>query len=92
MKKFYRYGVMFIFLICNMAIAVSPTFTAYTFNPLPESQIIFNPGIGLSDFHHEVSYPYDTNKRKTSKTAYYRFYWSWLEPTQGAYDFSAIDQ
>ncbi len=54
--------------------------------------ILYNPGIGLSDFHHVSPFPYPATAHPTGKVAYYRFTWSDLESTQGVYDFSKIDK
>lgn len=54
--------------------------------------VLYNPGIGLSDFHHRSTFPYPTDARPTGKIAYFRFYWSDIEPVEGQVNTDLLDQ
>lgn len=66
-----------------------------TVQPKISCQVLVNPDIGFSDFHaisiHDDKYNAVPSYPETS-TVYFRWYWSELEPVEGIYDFSTIEE
>jgi len=60
-------------------------------------EVLFNPGMGFSDFHFSWGDPYapppypDPSRYPPSTVAYFRWYWDEIEPSPGAIDFDLID-
>lgn len=78
-------------LLANAALAdlTSNPVTNSSFTTITD--LLYNPGIGLSDFGHRSSFPNPEAARPTSKTAYYRVYWKEIEPLEGQIDTSKLD-
>jgi len=62
-----------------------------TVRPVEIDDILYNPGMGLADFHFGIGSLLPPNQHPRSTVAYVRWYWADLEPAEGQYDFGRVD-
>jgi hypothetical protein len=62
-----------------------------TVGPTEIDDILYNPGMGLADFHFGIGSPLPSSQHPRSTVAYVRWYWADLEPAEGQYDFRRVD-
>ncbi len=63
-----------------------------TVEPVEIADVLFNPGIGLADFHFGWGHPPSPEEYPQQTVAYFRWTWAELEPTEGNYNYSLIDE
>ncbi|MBU6435842.1 MAG: beta-galactosidase, partial [Nitrospirae bacterium] len=66
-----------------------PMVTVY---PREIKDVLYNPGIGLADFHFGFGHPPSTDQYPRQTVAYFRWSWADLEPEEGRYDFDFVDR
>jgi hypothetical protein len=66
-----------------------PTVSVY---PKEIKDVLYNPGMGLADFHFGFERPLSTDQYPRQTVAYFRWSWSDLEPEEGQYAFDFVDQ
>lgn len=54
--------------------------------------VLYNPGMGLADFHFGFEHPPSTDQHPRQTVAYFRWSWSDLEPEEGRYAFEFVDR
>ncbi len=62
-----------------------------TVQPAEIDGILYNPGMGLADFHFGWGEPPGPSQYPRSTVAYFRWPWAALEPAEGQYNFSLVD-
>ncbi len=72
----------------------APTATGtVTVHPKESDQILYNPGMGLADFHFGFGHPPRIPEEYPRSTvAYFRWSWAELEPEEGRYAFEFVDR
>lgn len=64
-----------------------------TVHPQEIDEILYNPGMGVADFHlGAFSHPMTREEYPRSTVAYFRWSWADLEPAEGAYNFGLVDR
>lgn len=63
-----------------------------TIHPRERKGILYNPGMGLADFHFGFNHPPTEKQYPKSTVAYFRWSWSNLEPEEGRYAFDFVDR
>jgi len=79
-----------IFLVINCYSGTTPEEPLIKVNPKEIDDLLANPGMGWQTFHHFS----DDDKNLEglpSYSAYFRFYWSEIEPVEGQIDFAKFD-
>ncbi|MBH0209794.1 MAG: DUF4832 domain-containing protein, partial [Nitrospira sp.] len=66
-----------------------PTVTAH---PKEIMDVLYNPGMGLADFHFGFGHPPTTDQYPRQTVAYFRWSWADLEPEEGRYAFDFVDR
>ena len=54
--------------------------------------ILYNPGMGLTDFHFGFGHPPPVEEYPHATGAYFRWPWAELEPAEGQYNFALVDR
>jgi len=62
-----------------------------TVHPTEIDDVLYNPGMGLADFHFSFGSPLPSGMYPRATVAYFRWTWSELEPAEGRYNFALID-
>jgi hypothetical protein len=70
-------------------VQVEPTVTVY---PREIKDVLYNPGMGLADFHFGFGHPPSTDQYPRQTVAYFRWSWAELEPEEGRFAFDFVDQ
>ena len=65
---------------------------AVTVHPREIKDMLYNPGMGLADFHFGFEHPPSTDQYPRKTVAYFRWSWSDLEPEEGQYAFDFVDR
>jgi len=68
---------------------VEPTVTVH---PREIKNVLYNPGMGLADFHFGFEHPPSADEYPRQTVAYFRWSWSDLEPEEGQYAFDFVDR
>ncbi len=63
-----------------------------TVHPREIKDVLYNPGMGLADFHFGFGHPPSTDEYPRQTVAYFRWSWSDLEPEEGRYAFEFVDR
>ena len=63
-----------------------------TVHPREIKDVLYNPGMGLADFHFGFGHPPSTDQYPRQTVAYFRWSWADLEPEEGRYDFDFMDR
>ena len=63
-----------------------------TVHPREIKNVLYNPGMGLADFHFGFEHPPSTDEYPRQTVAYFRWSWSDLEPEEGRYAFDVVDR
>jgi Domain of unknown function (DUF4832)/Beta-galactosidase len=63
-----------------------------TVHPKEINDVLYNPGMGLADFHFGFEHPPSTDQYPRQTVAYFRWSWSDLEPEEGLYAFDFVDR
>lgn len=63
-----------------------------TVHPREIKDLLYNPGMGLADFHFGLDHPPTTDQYPRPTVAYFRWSWSDLEPEEGQYAFDFVDR
>ncbi len=68
--------------------------SSITVHPRESNEILYNPGMGLADFHFGLGFghPPTLEQYPRSTVAYFRWSWSDLEPEEGQYAFDFVDR
>ncbi|GKS56572.1 beta-galactosidase [Nitrospira sp.] len=65
---------------------------AKTVHPVETDDLLFNPGMGMADFHFGFGHPPNVPEEYPPSTvAYFRWTWADLEPEDGRYAFDFVD-
>lgn len=62
-----------------------------TVHPREIKDLLYNPGMGLADFHFGFGHPPSTDQYPRQTVAYFRWSWADLEPEEGHYAFGFVD-
>jgi len=62
-----------------------------TVHPREIKDVLYNPGMGLADFHFGFGHPPSTDQYPRQTVAYFRWPWADLEPEEGRYAFGFVD-
>lgn len=65
--------------------------TTTTVTPVEVTDILYNPGMGFADFHFGWGRTPPLSEYPTTRVAYFRWYWSELEPSPGQFNFAMVD-
>ena len=63
-----------------------------TVHPKEIRDVLYNPGMGLADFHFGFEHPPSADEYPRQTVAYFRWSWSTLEPEEGQYAFDFVDR
>jgi hypothetical protein len=63
-----------------------------TVHPGEIKDVLYNPGMGLADFHFGFGHPPPTDQYPRQTVAYFRWSWADLEPEEGQYAFDFVDR
>ena len=63
-----------------------------TVHPREIKDVLYNPGMGLADFHFGFEHPPSADEYPRQTVAYFRWSWSTLEPEEGQYAFDFVDR
>ena len=63
-----------------------------TVHPREIKNVLYNPGMGLADFHFGFEHPPSADEYPRQTVAYFRWSWSDLEPEEGRYAFDVVDR
>ena len=63
-----------------------------TVHPKEIKDVLYNPGMGLADFHFGFEHPPSADEYPRQTVAYFRWSWSDLEPEEGQYAFDFVDR
>ena len=63
-----------------------------TAHPREIKDVLYNPGMGLADFHFGFEHPPSTDQYPRQTVAYFRWSWADLEPEEGKYAFDFVDR
>ena len=63
-----------------------------TVHPVEINDVLYNPGMGLADFHFGFDHPPTLEEHPPATVAYFRWSWAELEPEEGAYNFALVDR
>jgi hypothetical protein len=66
--------------------------TMVTVHPKEIKDVLYNPGMGLADFHFGFEHPSSTDQYPRQTVAYFRWSWADLEPEEGKYAFDFVDR
>jgi hypothetical protein len=66
-----------------------PTVTTH---PKEITDVLYNPGMGLADFHFGFGHPPTIDQYPRQTVAYFRWSWADLEPEEGRYAFDFVDR
>jgi len=55
-------------------------------------EVLYNPGMGLADFHFGFEHPPSVDQYPRQTVAYFRWSWADLEPEEGRYAFDFVDR
>ena len=69
----------------------TPADPTVTVRPREIKDVLYNPGMGLADFHFGFGHP-PSNDEYPRQTVYFRWSWSDLEPEEGQYAFDFVDR
>lgn len=61
-------------------------------HPKEIHDVLYNPGIGFTDFHFGFDNPPPPNLYPPQKVVYFRWPWADLEPEEGRYNFEFVDE
>lgn len=65
-----------------------------TVRPIEISDVLYNPGMGIADFHFGAGWgkpPPPPGEYPPQTVAYFRWTWDQLEPSEGRYNFDLVD-
>lgn len=62
-----------------------------TVHPREIDDILYNPGMGFTDFHFGFGHPPPVEAYPHATVAYFRWPWAELEPAEGQYNFALVD-
>jgi hypothetical protein len=62
-----------------------------TVHPREIDDILYNPGMGFTDFHFGFGHPPPVEEYPHATVAYFRWPWAELEPAEGQYNFALVD-
>jgi hypothetical protein len=65
--------------------------TTATVRPAEIDNVLYNPGMGFADFHFGWGDPPPASAYPPQTVAYFRWTWDELEPSEGQYNFSLVD-
>ncbi|MEW6720960.1 MAG: DUF4832 domain-containing protein [Thermodesulfobacteriota bacterium] len=68
--------------------------TVVTVRPVEIDDVLYNPGMGLADFHFGAGWgipPPSIESYPRQTVAYFRWTWNRLEPSEGRYNFALVD-
>lgn len=83
-------GVSMIIMVLNYCLASAVEEPMVNVTPEETNELLANPGMGWQTFHRFADE--DKNLEDLpSSSAYFRFYWSQLEPDEGQIDFAMFD-
>ena len=63
-----------------------------TVRPREIDDLLYNPGMGFTDFHFGFGHPPPIEDYPRATVAYFRWPWAELEPTEGQYNFALVDR
>ena len=63
-----------------------------TVTPREIKDVLYNPGMGLADFHFGFEHPPSMDQHPRQTVAYFRWSWADLEPEEGRYAFDFVDR
>ena len=70
----------------------TPADPTVTVRPREIKDVLYNPGMGLADFHFGFGHPPSNDEYPRQTVAYFRWSWSDLEPEEGQYAFDFVDR
>ena len=73
----------------NDSTQTDPTVTVH---PREIKDVLYNPGMGLADFHFGFEHPPSFDQYPRQTVAYFRWSWADLEPEEGKYAFDFVDR
>ena len=62
-----------------------------TVHPHEIDDVLYNPGMGFTDFHFGFGHPPPVEEYPHATVAYFRWPWAELEPAEGQYNFALVD-
>lgn len=74
------------------ALSYQTSTSLVTIHPRESKEILYNPGMGLADFHFGFDHPPTEEQYPKSTVAYFRWSWAELEPEKGKYAFDFVDR
>jgi hypothetical protein len=63
-----------------------------TAHPREIDEVLYNPGMGVADFHFGFGHPPPVEEYPHATVAYFRWPWAELEPMEGQYNFALVDR
>src|SRR5690349_14914973 len=63
-----------------------------TVRPREIDDLLYNPGMGVTDFHFGFGHPPPIEQYPQATVAYFRWPWAELEPAEGQYNFALVDR
>ncbi|MDP9132999.1 MAG: beta-galactosidase, partial [Nitrospirota bacterium] len=63
-----------------------------TVRPREIDDLLYNPGMGVTDFHFGFGHPPTVDEYPHATVAYFRWPWAELEPAEGQYNFALVDR
>jgi hypothetical protein len=63
-----------------------------TVHPKEIMDVLYNPGMGIADFHFGFGNPPSSDQYPRQTVAYFRWSWADLEPEEGQYAFDVVDR
>ncbi len=63
-----------------------------TVQPREIDEVLYNPGMGVADFHFGFGHPPSAEEYPHATVAYFRWPWAELEPAEGQYNFALVDR
>lgn len=69
-----------------------PSERTVTVHPREIDDLLYNPGMGFTDFHFGFGHPPSVEEYPHATVAYFRWPWAELEPVEGQYNFALVDR